>query len=309
MTNCDTSLLPDGAAATESYPFLRRFSHLIGIPEENLLKAFEIERHYHKLILQEAAAEKRKLLYREMYNQVHPLYNKSNTAESGKNPFRRMVKLFKRELNGRSILDVGCGTGSFLKCVADTVPHGRLVGIDTSLSVLPKSKNSIQFIESDVIDFEVNNSFDVVFSHHVLEHIAPADVASHIGSIKKVLSPGGCLILCAPNRLFGPSDVTRILDYTNCNRTRAMGSHLNELSYTETITLLQKYGFSDFKTILPLRLLKYGFPNLRLDPSFLIHLENHPKLLNLLYLLRFRSRCLLAFDVVLVCRQRSDGEC
>jgi len=303
-----TSPLPDGFTARENYPFLRRFSQIIGVPEENLLKAFEIEQHYHELILQETAPEKRKQFYREMYNQVHPLYDKISATASGRNPFYRMVKLFQRELNGRSILDVGCGTGAFLTCVDDMIPHGRLVGIDTSLSVLPKDTRSIRFIQSDVIDFEVNTSFDVVFSHHVLEHIAPADVASHIWSIKKALAPGGCFIISTPNRFFGPSDVTRILDYTNCNRTPAMGSHVNELNYTETIALLQKYGFSDFKTILPLRFLKYCFPNLRLNPSFLIHMENHPALLNLLHLIRFRSRCLLAFDVVLVCRQRSARE-
>jgi len=295
--------LPDGFTANESYPFLKRFSQMIGVPEENLLKAFKIEQHYHKLILRETAPEKRRQFYREMYNQVHPLYDKNSAALSGKNPFRRIVKLFQRELDGKSILDVGCGTGAFLTCVDDLLPHGRLVGIDTSLSVLPEDTRGIRFIEGDVIDFEVNGSFDVVFSHHVLEHIAPADLASHISSIRKILAPGGCFIISTPNRLFGPSDVTRIFDCTNCNRTPALGSHVNELNYTETIAVLSKYGFSDFQTILPLRFFKYCFPNLRLNPSFLVHMEDHPTLLNLLHGVRFRSRCLLAFDVVLLCRQ------
>lgn len=294
--------MPDGYTARESYPFLSRFSHSIGVPEENLVKAFKIEQHYHTLILQETVPEKRRRLYREMYNLVHPLYDKVSAATSGRNPFCRVVQLFSRELNGKSILDVGCGTGAFLKCVDDTLPHGRLVGIDTSLSVLPEDTHGVQFIESDVIDFEVDSLFDVVFSHHVLEHIAPADAAAHLCSIKKALAPGGCFIISTPNRLFGPSDVTRIVDYTNCNRTPAMGSHVNELNYTETLALLSQHGFSDFKTILPLRFLKYYFPNLRLDPSFLIHMENRSRLLNVLRSVRFRSRCLLAFDVVLVCR-------
>lgn len=308
MTN-HTPPLPDSFTANESYPFLKRFSQMIGVPEENLLKAFKIEQHYHKRILWETAPEKRRQFYREMYNQVHPLYNKSSAAASGKNPFRRIVKLFQRELDGKSILDVGCGTGAFLTCVDDLLPHGRLVGIDTSLSVLPEDTRGIRFIEGNVIDFEVNGSFDVVFSNHVLEHIAPADLASHISSIRKALAPGGCFILSTPNRLFGPSDVTRILDYTSCNRTPALGSHVNELNYTETIAVLSKYGFSDFQTILPLRFFKYCFPNLRLNPSFLVHMEDHPALFNVLHGVRFRSRCLLAFDVVLLCRQRSAGEC
>ena len=287
------------------YPYLRQSSRAIGISEENLVKAFAIERHFHSLILQEDDPEQRKQLYRKMYSKVHPLYNKVAANVFNTNPFYRVVKLFKKEIYGRSILDVGCGNGAFLMCVADMIRHDRLVGIDTSLSVLPKGLRGIKFMVSDIVDFDVENPFDVVVSHHVLEHIAPSDIRSHMRSIKRALVPQGCLIIRMPNRLFGPSDVTRILDYTNRNRISAMGSHVNELSYTETIALLKYYGFSDFKTVLPVPRLKYYLPNIRINPSIVTYIESRPILLNLLYLMRVHSRCVACLDVTLICRRNN----
>jgi hypothetical protein len=106
-----------------------------------------------------------------------------------------------------------------------------------------------------------------------------------------------------PNRFFGPSDVTRILDYSYTNRTPAQGSHLNELTYTETIDLLRSCGFSDFRTVLPGPKIRYYFPNLRLNPSFLVRIEKTPQVINMLHRVRIASQCVARFDVFLICQR------
>jgi hypothetical protein len=55
-----------------------------------------------------------------------------------------------------------------------------------------------------------------------------------------------------PNRLFGPSDVTRIIDYSRTGKTRAQGTHLNESTYGDLIPILERNGFQNFRTILPI---------------------------------------------------------
>jgi len=60
---------------SEDYPHLERFSHKIGIPKENLMRAFRIEREFHSTILKETNQDVRKQMYNRVYNTVHPIWN------------------------------------------------------------------------------------------------------------------------------------------------------------------------------------------------------------------------------------------
>jgi SAM-dependent methyltransferase len=181
------------------------------------------------------------------------------------------------------------------------LPHGELVGIDVSTPVIPDSRTSIRFTAANVVEFEVGKRFDVVFSDNVLEHIAPADLGAHLRSLHKALRPGGQLILLTPNRNFGPSDVTRIIDYTYSNRVPAQGTHLNESSFTELLPVLQQYGFGEFRTVVPVPKLKHLVP-LRISPGWLKAVERSRFLLWLLHRLKWHSRCVMRLDVILLCR-------
>ena len=265
------------------YMDLEKFSRDIGIPKENLVKAFEIERDFHSRILKEKNREKRKQMYNEVYNRVHPILETSPAANNTEDPKKKIVRLFRKELERKSILDVGCGQGDFLRSVAFQLDPKRLVGIDISDSILPKNEPSIEFINCDIVDFDLNDKFEVIFSDQVLEHIAPADLPIHLSSIRRHLSENGMLIILMPNRLFGPSDVTRIIDYTYTNQIEALGTHLNEQTYTELIPILKKHGFQRFWTALPTPI-NYLFPNIRLNLSIYTFIENSP------FLLRVRRR-------------------
>lgn len=285
------------------YPHLQRFSRDIGVPEERLVRAFEIEREFHGRILAEPDPEERRRLYRQVYETVHALYGSdcgaSSTASAGKD---RFVRLFRRELEGRSILDVGCGEGHFLLSVKRLLRHGSLAGIDTSAAVLPKDVGGIRFVHGDIIDFDLGERFDIVFSDNVLEHLAPQDVPAHLDSVRRALEPGGTFIVLTPSRLFGPCDVTRIIDYTYTGRVRAQGTHLMETSYTELVDRLAAHGFRDFSTVLPIPKLKFILSWMRVPLAPLRFVERHPALLGLIHGVRLRGRCILRLDVTLICR-------
>lgn len=285
----------------DQYPFLKIFSRDIGIPEENLVSAFEVEREFHLRILSEKDWKVRKQLYSEVYNRVHRIYAKDKLDPFAKNPKDRIVRLFSKELAGKSILDIGCGNGHFLTSVDKQLPHKKLVGIDISTAVLPQHEGTMRFITSDIIDFELNEQFEVAFSDNVIEHIAPSDLGTHLTSVRKALRPDGTLILIMPNRLFGPSDVTRIIDYTYSNKVQACGTHVNESTYTELIPLLTQFGFKKFRTVLPIPRLKFLAPWLRIHTDIILAIENSPLLLNNLYAIRYKSKCVIKLDIVLIC--------
>lgn len=288
--------------ADKRYPDLDRFSNSIGIPPDRLVEAFEIEKIFHKLILEEESFEKRQEMYQNVYNTVHPIYGKTKTdIQRDNNPKDKIVRLFRKELEGKSILDLGCGEGYFLESISRQLKHKSLVGIDVSIPPLSKNHQDIEFILSNIIRFDIKRQFDVVFSDQVLEHIAPADLNIHLESVKSSLKSKGLFIVNLPNRLFGPCDVTRIIDFSYTGKTISQGTHLNESTYGELIPVLAHNGFQDFRTIFPIPKIKYRLAAFRMRPSLLQTIENSPSIIKVLHSIKRRGRCIAGFGVTLIC--------
>lgn len=288
-----------------AFPYLDQVAKESGIPAVNLVRVFELEKQFHDEILATSEAQKRKQQYSELYNTIHPLLKRTD------NPgvicpafYQRLVLLFKRELTGKSVLDVGCGTGQFLLELEKLLPHGDLWGLDTSAAELPSgSSSSVKFVQHDVTSFRLDRSFDVVFSHQVLEHIAPEDFASHIESIHAALKPGGKFIVALPNKHWGPHDITMIVDNTCTGRVAAAGSHLNESSYTEMIPLLEGHGFERIHTIVPFAGMMPPVRGVRVRPWFNRFIERSRMFRTVANLFRISGKPIFKNHVVLICNK------
>jgi 2-polyprenyl-3-methyl-5-hydroxy-6-metoxy-1,4-benzoquinol methylase len=285
------------------YKHLEKIARRRRISEENLVQAFELEREFHFRIAAEENRAVRARLYRELYDAVHPLYERENShdTDSDIQSKVKLAHLFRKELEGKSILDVGCGNGAFLRSVDAEFEHGKLVGIDISPSILAEDHENIEFLQGNIIDFSMDYKFNVVFSDNVIEHIALPDLPIHLRSIKNVMVRGGTLIIITPNRLFGPHDVTNIIDSTRTNQIEALGGHLHETTYTELMLILKQHGFSSFKTVIPLALVSSYFPNIRFSPRFVQAIESRKHLLNAIYRCKILSILLLWLQIVLLC--------
>jgi len=79
---------------------------------------------------------------------------------------RRILK--KIPLNGKTLLDVGCGSGSYLKIFAETLGAKNLAGLDIFKAKIPGIKTFKGTGEK--LSFN-SNSFDVVFEKDTLHHI------------------------------------------------------------------------------------------------------------------------------------------
>lgn len=284
------------------YPFIKKFSADIGISEDILQQAFELEKEFHFRVLKETDPDVRKQLYKDIYDKVHTLYGKAKLPVKH-NPKMKLIEKFSDSFTGKNILDVGCGNGDLLRAIRETSDPNKLVGVDGSDFVLRDDYPLIEFIKADIIKFELNQTFDFIFSDNVIEHIAPADLDTHLNSLTRMLKPNGKLIILMPNKLFGPSDVTRIIDYTYMNKIPAQGTHVNETTYSEIIRILQKHGFRKFKTILPIPKLKYLFPKVRINAKFVAFLENQDWFIKLLYKFKINGQCFFRLDIFLECTQ------
>lgn len=107
----------------------------------------------------------------------------------------KLINGFKTET--KTLLDVGCGTGDFLKTAKENnwIVSGIEPNADARIIANQKTDNSV-FDIHQLYNFETN-SFDVITLWHVLEHLP--DLEHQMSILKKLLKPNGRLVVAVPN--------------------------------------------------------------------------------------------------------------
>jgi SAM-dependent methyltransferase len=99
------------------------------------------------------------------------------------------------------VLDAGCGSGQITRTIAAALPQGHCTGIDREPRYIDYARrtaraegtSNVSFVEGNLLDmpFE-NDSFDLVWSKHVLQWIA--DPAAALAEMVRVTRPGGRVV-------------------------------------------------------------------------------------------------------------------
>jgi methionine biosynthesis protein MetW len=79
---------------------------------------------------------------------------------------------------GWSVLDLGCGDGSFLTCLCELVPSLRVKGADVSETALEVARSrGIETARLDLADpsLSIPGSYDIVIALEVIEHLPNAE--------------------------------------------------------------------------------------------------------------------------------------
>jgi ubiquinone/menaquinone biosynthesis C-methylase UbiE len=108
------------------------------------------------------------------------------------------------ELKGtENILDIGCGSGTFVKRLAQKYKKAKFCGADASEAVIKfanktNTKKNLRFVSAPIekLPFK-DNSFDSVIVSHLIEHIKEPKKA--LKEVKRVLKKKGILFLTTPN--------------------------------------------------------------------------------------------------------------
>ena len=102
--------------------------------------------------------------------------------------------------DGVKLLDAGCGPGNITAEIAQLITGGKVVGIDSSSEIIKEASRNYAVQCKDNLEFQVGDiyrlpfpdeSFDVVYIHQVLQHLA--DPVEALKELRRVLKVGGIL--------------------------------------------------------------------------------------------------------------------
>jgi SAM-dependent methyltransferase len=133
---------------------------------------------------------------------------------------------------GKRGLDVGCGDGVMLYKILRA--GGQVLGVDLSLAGLRIARAEIERrsgkppaltrASATVLPF-ASGSVDFVTSIEVIEHLA--DAGGHLAEIRRVLRPGGVLVVTTPHRLASGElqDPYHVVEYDAASLAELLGRH------------------------------------------------------------------------------------
>jgi ubiquinone biosynthesis O-methyltransferase len=153
-------------------------------------------------------------LLRPMHTNIQAFYDRKYTEGSEIPRTSKQYAIACVPATGNlRILDVGCGSG--LNSNAMAAMGHRVCGIDLSEAAIERYRS--YGFEGQARDLEQgidypDDSFDVVFCSEVIEHMTSPEVL--VSEMKRVLKPGGRLVLTTPNSAFWLYRVLAVLGYT-----------------------------------------------------------------------------------------------
>ncbi len=125
----------------------------------------------------------------------HPSYVWRAGQERRLNIVRKHVTL-----DGRRILDLGCGLGMYTEAFGQHTRHayGTEVELERARQAVERAAGVVQGL-GEALPFRTG-TFDIVFSHEVLEHVD--DDRQVVRQAVRVTRPGGYVVIFCPNRLW-----------------------------------------------------------------------------------------------------------
>jgi ubiquinone/menaquinone biosynthesis C-methylase UbiE len=138
-----------------------------------------------------------------MYTRLAPVYEAWARATESK--ARRRVLELASVRSGEDVLEVATGTGVQLVRLAGANPGGRTVGVEISEGMLAQTRRrlehaglaaEVEVLEGSALDLPIaDESFDLLVNGYMLDLLPRDDIPRALAEFKRVLRPGGRLVL------------------------------------------------------------------------------------------------------------------
>jgi SAM-dependent methyltransferase len=176
-------------------------------------------------------------------------------TSAGRIRWARRVKMLSSHLKpGMTVLELGCGTGSFTRELARS--GADVVAIDVSPELLEMAKANCS---APNVQYQIQNAYALSYSEGAFDSVVGSSVLHHLEVEKalrgayRVLKPGGTIYFTEPNMLNPQIAIQKNVPWIK----RKLGDSPDETAF--------------FRWPLRRLLEKTGYRNIRIDPFDFLH--------------------------------------
>jgi ubiquinone/menaquinone biosynthesis C-methylase UbiE len=170
------------------------------------------------------------------------------------NDYKNLTPLLKQ---GMKVLDVGCGTGSISKDIANIVGEkGKVTGIDNTETFILSGKKSYQnvtnleLIHVDLFDFNPEEKFDLIVSARTLQWLSnPKEALIKMKSLLKANGQISILDYDHTNLDWNPSPPESMQEFYNIFLKWRQDAGMNNRIAEDLPALLEEVGFHSVEKI------------------------------------------------------------
>jgi ubiquinone/menaquinone biosynthesis C-methylase UbiE len=137
--------------------------------------------------------------------------------------------------NARTIVEVGAGHCEFINNIAAT----RRIAVDLSTDTPRHAAAGVEVITAPSTDLSAipDGTADVAFASNFFEHLTRPDILATLRELRRVLTPGGRLLILQPNIRYCARDYWMFFD------------HITPLDDYSLVEALEMCGFTPQKVI------------------------------------------------------------
>ena len=155
---------------------------------------------------------------------------------------RKLTLINSFPVSGKTILDVGCGTGDFLQTAKNNSWNVYGIEPNEKARAIANSKTKNQVFDTNTLQEFESGTFDVITLWHVLEHLPNLEI--EIQNLNRLLKPNGRLVIAVPN--FKSYDAKH---YNAFWAAYDVPRHLWHFSQTSISKLFSKHNLEIEKTL------------------------------------------------------------
>lgn len=196
------------------------------------------------------------------YNEPVPEMNALMISVWGEH-YRHIAALVPETIKGGKVLEIGIGYGvlavllkEFYSCSVVATEHPSRGYLRSSEFIQFMNKKGINIVEHELhqpLPF-IDNTFDMVSYCDVIEHLPQSMIDGSLREIRRVLKPGGCLLLSTPNLARFPNRLRFLLG-------RAINPPFNPRKMGETYDHIREFTEDEIKKLFggDFHILKHGY--------------------------------------------------
>ena len=161
--------------------------------------------------------------------------------------FDTIGKIINGKIEKRSLIEIGCGKGDFLRYVRSKNHSLDLTGIDFRKN---EDIDGIRFVQGDAFSIQYAMKYDIVVTLAVIEHMP--DPHAYVDLLKNICAANGLIIIMTVNDRSILYKISRLLNRLGIDgpyKRLYAKHHINHFNHSSLKQLIGSHGLVNVRTI------------------------------------------------------------